>query len=333
VRRGVVLSLVTDVAQAYLELRELDFELEIAIRTRDSFQETLDLFERRYRGGVGNKLATSRAEAALASTASTIPEFERQIVVKENQLSILLGRPPGAIPRGIALSEQSLPPSVPAGLPAGLLERRPDVLQAEQNIVAANALVGVAIADFLPRIGLTTLYGGQSSELENVVKSAGTVWSIGAALSGPLFQGGRLYYAYKGNVAAREETRLAYEKTVLNALAEVSNALVSRQKFAASQVELERQVVALNNAVRLSTVRYTDGLAGYYEVVDSQQQLFPAEIALARTRLNELTSFVQLYRALGGGWRAEEGAHPEQYPLTRDALDALVPCEGREAHP
>lgn len=333
VRRGVVLSLVTGVARAYLELRELDLELEIALRTQDSFQETLDLFMRQFRGGVGNKLATSRAEAALAGTTATIPDIERLIVAKENQLSILLGRPPGLIARGSVLTEQSLPPSVPAGLPAGLLERRPDVLQAEQNIVAANALVGVAIADFLPRIGLTTLYGGQSSELENVVKSAGTVWSIGAALSGPLFQGGRLYYNYKGNVAAWEEARLAYEQTVLVALGEVSNSLVARQKFAASQVELERQVAALNDSVRLSTLRYTGGLASYYEVLESQQQLFPAELALARTRLSQLVAFVDLYRALGGGWRAEETAHPDQYPLRRDALDALIPCDGRRVHP
>jgi multidrug efflux system outer membrane protein len=333
VRRGVVLSLVTDVAQAYFELRELDLELEIAVRTRDSFQDTFALFERRYRGGVGNRLATSRADAAVASAAAAIPNLERLIVAKENQLSILLGRPPGMIPRGNILSDQSLPPSVPAGLPAGLLERRPDVLAAEQNIVASNALVGVAIANFLPRIGLTALYGGQSSELENVVKSAGAVWSIGAALTGPLFQGGRLYYDYKGRVAAWEESQLVYKGIVLNALAEVSSALVAREKFAASQVELERQVTALNESVRLSLLRYTDGLSGYYEVLDAQQQLFPAEIELARIRLNELVAFVQLYRALGGGWRAEEAARPEDYPLRREALDQLVPCEGREAHP
>jgi multidrug efflux system outer membrane protein len=231
------------------------------------------------------------------------------------------------------LTEQHLPPSVPAGLPAGLLERRPDVLAAEQNIVAANALVGVAITNFLPRIGLTTLYGGQSSELENVVKGVGNVWSIGAALTGPIFQGGRLYYSYKGSVAAWEEAKLVYEQTVLNALAEVSNALVARQKFAEAQVELERQVVALNDSVRLSNLRFTGGLASYYEVLEAQQDLFPAELTLARTRLNELVAFVQLYRALGGGWRAEEAAHPEEYPLRREALDAIVPCEGRQAHP
>ena len=325
VRRGVILTLVTSVAQAYLELRELDLELEIAQRTRDSFQQTLDLFTRQLRGGVGNKLATSRAEAALASTLATIPDIERLIVAKENQISILLGRPPGPIARGTALTEQSDSPDVPAGLPAALLERRPDILQAEQTIVASNALVGVAIADFLPRIGLTSLYGGQSTELENLVKGSGNVWTIGATMAGPVFQGGRLYYNYKGSVAAWEEARLAYEQTVLNALGEVSNTLVARQKFGAARVDLERQVAALQDAVRLATLRYTGGLAGYYEVLDAQQQLFPAENSLARTRLNQLVSVIQLYRALGGGWRAEEERHPDRYPLRREVLDRIVP--------
>ncbi|TMA32479.1 MAG: efflux transporter outer membrane subunit [Deltaproteobacteria bacterium] len=332
-RRGVVLSLVTDVAQAYLELRELDLELEIALRTRDSFQDTLDLFERQLRGGVGTKLATSRAEAALANTSATIPDLERRIVAKENQLSILLGRPPGEIARGTSLVEQDFAPEVPAGLPSALLRRRPDVLQSEQNIVAANAQVGVAIANFLPRIGLTALYGGQSSELEDILKSSSEVWSIAASVTGPLFQSGRLYYGYKFDVAAWEASLHAYEGTVLNALAEVSNALVARQKFVAANAELERQVRALQDAVTLSNSRYTGGLANYYEVLEAQQELFPAENALALNRLDSLVSIVQLYRALGGGWQAEEAAHPEQYPLRRDALDKLVPAGGRRAHP
>ncbi len=328
-RRGVILSLVTDVAQAYFQLRELDLELEIAHRTRDSFQQTLDLFTRQLLGGIGNKLATSRATASLASTAATIPELERQIVAKENQISILLGRAPGPIARSTLAAEPVYPPDVPAGLPAALLERRPDILQAEQNIVAANALVGASIANFLPRIGLTTLYGGQSTELENIVKGPGNVWSIGGSLLGPIFQGGRLYYDYKGNVAAWEEAKLAYQRTVLNALGEVSNALVARQKFSASRSDIERQVAALQESVRLATVRFTGGFAQYYEVLEAQQQLFPAENALARTQLNQLLAVVQLYRALGGGWQAEEASAPERYPLRREALDAIVPGGGQ----
>jgi multidrug efflux system outer membrane protein len=333
VRRGVVLTVITDVAQAYFELRELDLELEIAKRTRDSFQQTLDLFTRQLLGGVGNKLAVSRAEAALADAAGTIPELENQIVAKENQLSVLLGRQPGEIARGAALVDQPQAPDVPAGLPSALLERRPDILATEQNVVATNALVGVAVGNFLPRFGLTALYGGQSSDIDNVVKSAGNVWAIGGSITGPLFQGGRYYYTYKGSVVEWQAAKLAYEQTVLNALGDVSNALVARQKFAAAHVERQRAVVALTESVRLSIVRFTGGLADYFEVLEAQQQLFPAELILARNELAQLVSVVQLYRALGGGWHQEEAAHPDLYPLRREALDALVPQQGLQAQP
>jgi multidrug efflux system outer membrane protein len=328
VRRGVVLSLITDVAQAYFELRELDLELEIAKRTRDSFQQTLDLFTRRLEGGVGSKLATSRAEAALADAAATIPDIERRIVVKENQLSILLGRHPGDIARGLALADQPRAPDVPSGLPSALLERRPDVLAAEQNIVATNALVGVSIGNFLPRFGLTSLYGGQSGDIDNIVKSVGTVWGIGGSVAGPLFQGGRLYYSYKGSVVEWQTAKLAYEQAVLSALGDVSNALVARQKFTAAEAERKRQVAALEESVRVALVRFAGGFSSYFEVLDAQQLLFPAELILARNELNQLVSVVQLYRALGGGWRQEEAAHPDLYPLRREALDALVPQQG-----
>jgi outer membrane protein, multidrug efflux system len=333
VRRGVVLSLITDVAQAYFELRELDLELEIARRTRASFQQTLDLFMRQLLGGVGNKLATSRAEAALADAAATIPELERQIVAKENQLSILLGRQPGEVARGAVLIDQPRAPDVPPGLLSSLLERRPDVLAAEQNVVATNALVGVAVGNFLPRFGLTTLYGGESGDIDKVIKSAGNVWLIDGSVTGSLFQGGRLYYGYKGSVVEWQAAKLAYEQTVLNALGDVSNALVARQKFAAAEVERKRQVDALKESVRLATVRFTGGLASYFEVLDAQQLLFPAENILARNELAQLVSVVQLYKALGGGWRQEEAAHPDLYPLRREALDALVPQQGRQAQP
>ncbi|HSD09898.1 MAG TPA: efflux transporter outer membrane subunit [Candidatus Binatia bacterium] len=333
VRRGVVLTVITDVAQAYFELRELDLELEIARRTRDSFQQTLDLFVRRLEGGVGSKLATSRAEAALADAAATIPELEQQIVAKENQLSILLGRPPGEIARGATLTDQPRAPDVPPGLPSALLERRPDVLAAEQNVVATNALVGVAVGNFLPRFGLTSLYGGQSGDIDNVVKSAGNVWLIAGSITGPLFQGGRLYYNYKGSVVDWQSAVLAYEQTVLNALGDVSNALVARQKFAEAAVERTRQVSSLQESVRVALVRFTDGFSSYFEVLDAQQLLFPAELLLARNELNQLVSVVQLYRALGGGWRQEEAAHPDVYPLRREVLDAIVPQQGFQAQP
>jgi len=328
VQRGVILSLVTSVAQAYFELLELDLELEIAHRNRDAFQETLDLFSRRFKGGVGNKLATSRAEAALANAAASIPVIERRIVAKENQISILVGRNPGPIARGRALRAQPTFPDAATGMPASLLERRPDILQAEQNVVATNALIGVAVGNFLPRLGIGALYGAQSSEIEDLLKGQSKAWQIGGALLGPLFQGGRLYYNYKGAKAGWQEAVLQYQRTVLNALAEVSDAVTARGKVAEAKVELARQVTALEEAVRLALARYNNGLASYYEVLEAQQQLFPAEVALARNELDQLVATIQLYRALGGGWQSEQERHPERYPMRREVLDRVVPGGG-----
>ena len=304
-RRGVLLTLVSSVAQAYFELLELDRELEIARLTTKTFQDTFDLFARRYEGGVGTLLEVSRAEGALAQAAATIPDFERLIVIKENQLSILLGRDPGEIPRGAALAAQTTPPAVPPGLPSQLLERRPDVRQAEQAVVAANANVGVATANFFPRLGLTSLYGGQSSEIESIVKGTGSIWAIAGSLAGPIFQGGRLLSSYKATKAVWEQATQQYEQTAINAFAEVSGTLVSRDKLKAIRTEKERQVKALQKSVALSLDRYDEGIATYYEVLEAQQQLFPAQLDLARTTRDQLSVVVLLYRALGGGWNLE----------------------------
>ncbi len=305
-RRGVLLTLVSDVAQAYFELLELDRELEIARMTTKAFQDTVDLFTRRYQGGVGTLLEVSRGEAALAQAAATIPDLERLIVVKENQLSILLGRNPGGIPRGASLVAQAVQPEVPAGLPSELLERRPDILQAEQAVVAANATVGVAVANFFPRIGLTSLYGGQSSEIENLVRGTGNIWAIAGSLAGPIFQGGRLLSSYRATTAGWEQTVQQYAQTVINAFAEVSSTLVTQDKLRGIRAEKERQVKALQTAVDLSLDRYHEGVSTYYEVLEAQQQLFPAQLDLARTTRDQLTVVVLLYRALGGGWNLDD---------------------------
>jgi len=302
-RRGVLLTLVSDVAQAYFELLELDRELEITHSTTLTFQDTVNLFRRRYVGGIGTLLEVSRATAALTQARAGIPELERQIVVKENQLSTLLGRPPSDIAHGTLPEGESTAPETPVGLPSQLLERRPDIQQAEQALVAANADVGVAVANFFPRLGLTSLYGGQSSELENVVKSAGNVWAIGGSLAGPLFQGGRLLASYRSSSAAWEEAVERYEQATLQAFAEVSNALVARQKLKGVHAERAETVTALQTSVALSLQRYNDGIASYFEVLEAEQQLFPAELDLARTQRDELVAVVTLYRALGGGWR------------------------------
>ena len=315
VRRGVLLTLVSDIAQNYFDLLALDRALEITRETTATFSSTLDLFNRRYEGGIGTLLEVSRAKAALTDAEANIPELERQIVMKENQLSILLGRPPGEIVRGEALAQQGLTPDVPVGLPSQLLERRPDILQAEQAIVAANADVGVAVASFFPRLGLTSLYGGQSSELENLVKDSGNVWAVGGSLSGPLFQGGRLLANYRASTAQLEEAIRRYQQATLQAFADVSNSLVTHEKLKGIRVKREATTQQLQTSVKLSLQRYNDGIASYFEVLDTQQQFFPAALNLARTQRDELVAIVALYRALGGGWQLE-------LPVENEAVEA-----------
>lgn len=312
-RRGVVLSLVTGVAQAYFELCELDRELEIARESVESFDETYALFERQFQGGVTSRLDSLRAEAALAQAAAQVPAIERQIVAKENELSILLGRPAGPIARGGALLEQTVPPEIPAGLPVQLLERRPDLVQAEQNLVAANAEIGVALAGFFPRIGVTALYGSASLDLASFLEAGTGLWSIAAQGAGPILTFGQTWYVWDAAKAGADAARFAYEGAVLNALAEVSNALTARERLAVARAEQERAVAALREAVRISRVRYVGGLSSYLEVLDALQQLYPAEFDLARTQRDELLAVVALYRALGGGWNQHPG--PPSIPL------------------
>lgn len=302
-RRGVLLSLVSDVAETYFELLELDTELGVARRTESTFNDTVDLFTRRFKGGIGNLLEVSRATANRDTASAVIAELQRQITIKENQLSVLLGRPPGDIERGRGLDAQHTPPEIPVGVSAQLLERRPDIRQAEHAVASANADVGVAIASFFPRIGLTTLYGAQSSELENLVKSGGNVWAIAGTLAGPLFQGGRLLANYGASRAQWEESVLRYQQTALQAFAEVSNTLVTHQQLRIVRLQRADTVKQLQRSVDLSLQRYDDGIANYFEVLESQQQLFPAELDLARVQRDQLIAVVQLYRALGGGWQ------------------------------
>jgi multidrug efflux system outer membrane protein len=314
-RRGVVLSLVSGVAQAWFELLELDRELAIAEESVVSFQETRDLFQRQYLGGVVSKLDSLRAEAALAEAAARVPDLESQIVAKENELSVLLGRPAAPIPRGAALREQSVPPEVPPGVPALLLERRPDLIEAEQTLVAANAREGQALADYFPRIGLTAVAGSLSSEVSDLFEASSGFYSVGGQALGPLFTFGQTTYTWKAAQSASVASRAAYEGAVLNSLREVSNALTLREKLVAVRLENERQVAALRESVDVSQQRYLGGLATYLEVLDAQQQLYPAEFALAQTERDQLLAVVALYRALGGGWNAYDAAPELPQPI------------------
>jgi outer membrane protein, multidrug efflux system len=305
-RRAVMLSLVSDVAQAYLQLLALDLQLDIAKQTTASFTQTLKLFTERLEGGVSSKLDTSRAAAALGIAAANIPELEREIALTENQISVLLGSNPGEIKHTAKLLDEIVPPDVPAGLPSALLERRPDVLEAEQQLRSANAQIGVATANFFPQIGLTALLGRASSPLSALSSGQANLWSIGGNVAGPIFQGGALRAQKRQAVAFWEQTKLQYEQTALNAFLDVSNALISRQKYEGIQKEQAYAVQAYQESVKIALQRYLAGKASYYEVLEAQQQLFPAEISLAVTELNRRLVIVQLYKALGGGWNLKD---------------------------
>jgi outer membrane protein, multidrug efflux system len=301
-RRGVWLTLVSDLAQAYFELLALDVRLQIARNSTEAYQRTYDLFLDRFNLGVASKLETSRAQGALGDAQATIPQLESDIVAKENQISILLGKIPGSIPRGKPMYEQPVVPVVPAGLPSTLLERRPDLRQAEQQLVSANARIGIAEAEFFPRLSLTALLGTASPEVSALTGGTATVWAVAGTFSGPLFNAGRTLGNYRASIAQWEQARLQYEQAVLTALREVSDALTALGKLNEAETGQDTAVKALDEAVEHATNRYRQGLASYYEVLEAEQQLYPAQNALAQIRRNRLLAYVQLYKALGGGW-------------------------------
>jgi multidrug efflux system outer membrane protein len=301
-RRAVMLTLVTSVAQAYFELLELDLELQIAHDNAASFQTSYDLFERRSTGGVSTRLAVLRAQAALSQVTATIPELQRQINVKENAISTLLGRVPGPITRGAALLEQRLPVEIPAGIPSDLIQRRPDIRRAEQNLVSANANVGVALAERFPRIGLTAFLGKASPELHDFTNSSSNAWALGLNAVGPIFTGGRTDAQIALAKAQYEQALLEYKQTVLNSFSEVSDTLIARDRLVEVERELTKQVDALDAAVDMSRQRYDVGKANYFEILDAQQLLYPAEAARARAHADQYIAVIQLYRTLGGGW-------------------------------
>ncbi len=301
-RRGVYLSTTAQVAQAYFELRELDARLEIAKATVAAYQETFDLFSRRLAGGTASALEATRAEAALAAASSYLPNLERQIQAQEHLLSFLTGRNPGPISRGASLAEQPMPPRIPAGLPATLLQRRPDLRAVEQDLVAANAAVGVTVASYFPTLSLTGLLGGVAPHVADLF-GPGKAWAVAPSLSGPSLQGLRLKYQKEVRLAQWEQAKSRYQATVTSAFGEVATALGAYEKLAEVERHQARAVTASKEAVRLATLRYTTGLSSYLEVLDAQQQLFPAQNALSQVRLSRLLTLVQLYKALGGGWK------------------------------
>jgi multidrug efflux system outer membrane protein len=302
-RRGVMLTLMSEVSQAYFELLGLRYQLAIAQETTESYTGTLRLFTKRLQEGIGNSLQTSRAAADLQTAAASMPELQRVIALKENQICVLLGKNPGPIETKITLLDEAIPLEVPAGLPSSLMERRPDVLAASERVRAANARIGVAQAAFFPTIGLTTFFGKLSTPLADLASGSTDAWSLGATAAGPIFQGGALKAQKRQAVADWQQTRAEYRNTALNAFREVSDALISREQYDAVRAEQVQAVQSNQEAVRLAQMRFLDGISSYFEVLEAQQRLFPARLALAQTEVNRRLVIVQLYDALGGGWK------------------------------
>jgi outer membrane protein, multidrug efflux system len=302
-QRGVLITLVADVAQSYFTLRELDLELEIALRTVQLNDETVRFYQTRLTGGASNRLELDSAISNRSRTGSTIPDLERQIAIQENQINLLLGRNPGAIPRGTALTEQYSPPSIPAGLPSALLERRPDIKTAEDLLVAANANIGAAKALFFPNFSLTTALGSATHDLSNLGDKRAAIWSVAGGVLQPVFQGWRLTSNYEAVKARFDQAVALYQRSAQNGFREVADALVTIEKLEGVRLELEVGVSALQDATSLARLRYDTGLANYLEILIADQQLFDQELALARVRGGQLNAVVQFYRALGGGWQ------------------------------
>ena len=301
-RRGVVTTLVADVTAAYLALRAFDAEIEIARRTRDVGAEGLRLTTARRDRGLVSGLDVRQSEQLLYTATGQIAGIERSIAETEHALSLLLGRVPGDVPRGLGFDAFVVPPTVPAGLPSSLLERRPDIRQAEQELVAANAQIGVAKADYFPRISLTGFFGTESSALSDLLSAPARTWSAGVTAAAPIFNAGRTRNNVRLAEAVQREAVVNYQRVIYVALREVADALAAYRKTAEQRAEQARLVEALRQSAGLSKQRYQGGLDSYLQVLDAQRSLFQGELDLTRLRWEELTSIVQLYRALGGGW-------------------------------
>ncbi len=319
-RRGVLITLVADVASLYFTLLELDYELDISHNTLQLNDETIEFYTDRLEGGVSNRLELNQAVANRALTAASIPEVERLIAVTENALSLLLGRVPGPIERGVRLVDQTgATPTPPAGMPATLLTRRPDVVGAEQLLVAANADIGAAKALFYPSLNLAAVFGGAAGNLGDVLNADAAFWSVSGGLFQPLFQGGRIRRNYEVAEAGFQEALAQYQKAALNAYRETANALVTIDKLVLVRNEQVKGVAALTEASQLSRERYDTGLSNYLEILIADQQLFIQERLLAQTRGAQLVALADLYRALGGGWNFDRGsgeAEAESEPVT-----------------
>jgi multidrug efflux system outer membrane protein len=302
-RQEVILTLVANVSAAYFQLRALDLELEISKRTLASRQESLRLTTILADHGSTSLLDVRQAEQLVFTAAAEIPSLEQQIEQEENLISILLGNNPDSVPRGKPLTEQTRPPDVPAGLPSSLLERRPDIRQAEQQLIAANAQIGVAKAAYFPQISLSGSAGFQSAALTNLFSGPAGTWDIGSSLTQPIFTAGRLRSNVRLTEAQQQASLLSYQQTIQGAFRNVSDALIAYRKTREFRAQEELLFQSAQDAARLSHMRYTGGVTGYLEVLTNETNAFSAELGLVQAQLNELLALVQLYEALGGGWQ------------------------------
>ena len=301
-RHLVETTLVASVASAYFQMRQLDSQLEFSQQTVTSDRDSLRINTINYQGGEYAITDVYQAKLLVEQAEAEVITLKQSIEQTENQLSILLGRNPGSIPRGLALTDEPHLDEVPAGLPSAILERRPDVRQAEESLVAANANVGVAKAAFFPQIPLTAGFGLQSTALTSFLQGPASFWSLGGQLSQPIYAGGRITSQYRLALAQREEAELTYKQTVQQAFADVSNSLVGYRQSRLYRVKLQEQTATYKETSRLANVRFTGGATSFLEVLTTQQQYFSSELQTTQAWYVELQNYVQLYQALGGGW-------------------------------
>ena len=320
-RRGVVLSVVTSVTASYLSLRALDRQLEIARATATNYAETRKIFDLRFQGGVVSQVEVAQVESQYQQALAAIPVLEQQVAAQENLISILLGRNPGAIPRGKAI-DALVAPAVPGDLPSALLERRPDILQAEQNLVAANASVGAAKALYFPTLSLTGVLGSVSTALGDFLSGPASAWSLAAGLAGPVFTFGAIEGQVQTAEAAQRQALAFYQQTILGAFRETNDALVGTVKKREEAEAQARRVAALRDYARLSRLRFDNGYAGFLEVLYAENELFSAELTAVRSMAERYIQIVNVYQAVGGGWVDEADRLAPQPQLAPRAAPA-----------
>ena len=300
-RRSVILTLVTSVASSYVNLLDLDKQLEVTRMTAKSYKEAYDLFKLRFEHGIVSELEVKQTNSQYEQAMANIPFFEKAIAQQENALCVLLGRNPGPIPRGKTIDQLSLP-SVPAGLPSDLLAKRPDILQAEQDLVAANANIGAAKAQYFPSISLTGLFGFASSDLAKLFYGPAKIWSFGAPIAAPIFTGGAISGQVKSTEAVQQQALFRYLQIIQIAFQEVDDALVDQQRTREQLTSLARQIDSLRDYVRLGRLRYDNGYTSYIEVLYAENLLYNAELTATEVQGTLFRALVNCYKATGGGW-------------------------------